>query len=380
MNYVVDTVIIGAGPSGISCAITLQKNNASNLVVEKKSFPRDKTCGGLVTNKTVKLLKTCLDLTEEHGLPDVFCDSENSVELYYNEKMLTRSRVSKEFRFVKRSVFDSCLARRYKELGGRLLENCSFTAIDMKNRRLTLTTGDTVDFKRLVAADGALSSTRKALGLKECKPGFCVETHIPKTKLPYKCGVRIYFGLVKAGYAWVFPSGNEYCIGLGGVFRKDIRYDESLKRFLESLGIAQDECSFKGAFVPYGRALKQKNGPDDAVFIGDAGGFVDPICGEGLYFAIASGVEAANSVLSGKERFSREFARRTSPYVKIIDQGARIQKIFFRDTIMKRFIKRIAGKNEFVSFYCDNRVSEYNCSFAEITKKYRDYKKSKNVR
>lgn len=380
MNYTVDTVIIGGGPSGIACAISLQKNNISNLVIEKKSFPRDKTCGGLVTNKTFNLLVNDLCL-HPSDIETVICDESNVVELYHKDRMLTRSVVSKNLRFVKRSVLDSALASKYKELGGKLLENSCCASIDLSNRVIVLTNKDTVAFKHIVVADGALSSTRAMLGYKKPKLGFCVETHIPKSKLPYDGAVRICFGLVKNGYAWIFPSGNEWCIGLGGVYKKGTQYDRILKQFLASLHLDPNDCVLKGAFVPYGKTVKQNRGSDDVILVGDAGGFVDPIYGEGLYFAVASGIEAANAIMSGIPKIRPEFVKRTSPFMRIIQQGNLLQNFFFQASVLKLFKTKIRGKDTFISFYCDHQVSDYNYSYSKLLKLCYDYKqRRKNSR
>ena len=378
MIHRVDTVVIGGGPAGMSCAITLQKNKRSNLVVEKKSFPRDKTCGGLVTNKTVRLLSTKLNASESFDLSDVLCDSGNLVEMYYQNTLLTRSTVSKKFSFVKREVFDSYLARQYTSLGGNLLENCSCASMDLPNHKILLTNNDTVEFQHLIVADGALSSTRKALGYQSPKLGFCIETHVPKSKLPYHGEIKIYFGIVKKGYAWIFPSGDEVCIGLGGIYQKGIKYDHLLKQFLASLHLDAQAYPLKGAFVPYGNAMKQNHRSDDVILVGDAGGFVDPIYGEGLYFAIASGIEAANTILSNEAKIRPAFMKRTSSFVKTIHQGHVLQKIFFQAGVLKVFQKVVLHKNRFVGFYCDHQVSEYTYSYAKLWKLYRDYKRRKN--
>ena len=115
-----DAAVIGAGPAGISAAISLQKANISNVVLEKKAFPRDKTCGGLVTGKTLKAVRDLLDADRFEGISSAFCDSSNTVGLYYKEECLTISETSDIFSFVKRERFDDYLVGRYKEMNGSL--------------------------------------------------------------------------------------------------------------------------------------------------------------------------------------------------------------------------------------------------------------------
>ena len=51
-----DCIIVGAGPSGIAAAKVLSDNNINYCIIEKYKFPRNKLCGGGLTNKTIKLL------------------------------------------------------------------------------------------------------------------------------------------------------------------------------------------------------------------------------------------------------------------------------------------------------------------------------------
>lgn len=69
MERVVNTAIIGAGPAGLACAMRLQKAKISHLLLEKKSFPRDKTCGGLSPKKHSVSLPTPLGFPKRSSLP-----------------------------------------------------------------------------------------------------------------------------------------------------------------------------------------------------------------------------------------------------------------------------------------------------------------------
>ena len=57
MNYKYEAVVIGAGPAGAACGITLQQKGVKHCLVDKSVFPRSKTCAGLVTGKTFRLIR-----------------------------------------------------------------------------------------------------------------------------------------------------------------------------------------------------------------------------------------------------------------------------------------------------------------------------------
>lgn len=379
MDYSVDTAIIGAGPAGIACAITLEKAHISNCVIDRKVFPRSKTCGGLITEKTMRVILSLLNVSSIEEIKDAFCDTCNMVSLYYQTKMLSSAETEKSFFFVDRTVFDNYLVTHYKKMGGVMFEGVPSYTIDYKNNTIIFKNGDRVIYRILIAADGATSSTRNSLGLKLNRKAFCVETHVPKSECAYKNSIGVYFGVIPNGYAWVFPSGDTMCIGLGGLFSKQINYADILSNFLKSLGVIAQH-KFKGAFLPYGEIVDNKILDENIALIGDAGGFVDPIYGEGLFFALSSGIEAAKAQILVDQSFRSTFNHRMKPYAKIIKQGAHLQKFFFLPVVQRFFFKLITNRSNFLKFYCDNQISEYAYSYANLIKLAVDYKKRKRCR
>ena len=53
-DHLYDVVIVGAGPSGSACAYWLASAGWDVAVVEKKTFPRVKTCGDGLTPRSVR--------------------------------------------------------------------------------------------------------------------------------------------------------------------------------------------------------------------------------------------------------------------------------------------------------------------------------------
>ncbi len=374
MQYFFDVVIIGAGPAGMSCGISLQRQNVSNCVIDKKKFPRSKTCGGLITNKTLMSICELLDAESVDDLSNLFCDSTSCVSLFYKEERLTTTIVTKPLNFVDRTTFDFNLINYYKTKGGIVFDGEGNYELNLQEKTITLTNGDTVSFNKIVVADGANSTTRKQMNIKSPQLGFCIETYVSKEVFS-NCHIGVYFGVVPKGYGWVFPAGEKICIGLGGVFSKKTNYTALLDGFLQKLDVCES-TKYIGAFIPYGQVVNQ-NGRFDAVLIGDAAGFVDPIYGEGLYFAIVSGMQAAKAIIE-KKNFCESFCKKMKPYVKIIKQGSILQKIFFSNMIQAVFKKIIKGKASFTCYYCDQQISEYNYSYMNLYRLYIDYKKRKN--
>jgi flavin-dependent dehydrogenase len=113
---------------------------------------------------------------------------------------------------------------------------------------------------------------------------------------------RFEFGPVPAGYAWIFPKKNHLSVGLGGYRTGKIDLKARLDRFLKASGIDQVErVERHGYFVP----LHPRNegfAKDRVLLTGDAAGFIDPVTGEGITYALLSGRGAAKALIRGDFR------------------------------------------------------------------------------
>lgn len=373
MNYDVTAAVIGGGPAGISCAISLQKQGTSNCVIEKARFPRNKTCAGLVTVKTYELLKKLCGGDGE-ALSSMFCHSANKVAFYDRNRLLSETETGLEFRLAERTVLDSSLADLYKSAGGILLEGQRDYITDYDNNIIMLRDGSTVRYQYLLFADGALSRAHKDFALKPENLGFSIETFIPGEMLQ-RTAIQMHFGYIDNGYIWLFPYGDRMGAGVISTYGEDKPYLQILKDYINELGVPADSLSYRGAFVPFGKAVDQKTLPDNILLAGDAGGFADPIYGEGLYMALFTGMQAAASL---SERYPKEaFLKSAGPAYQMIRSGYRLQKLLNRPAMAGVFPGKLEGKSGFVKFYCDSQVSSYRYGHMDILRLVKDYKKQK---
>ena len=129
MKHEYEAIVIGAGPAGAACGITLQKSKVSNCVIDKAVFPRSKTCAGLVTGKTYKLIEELFDNKIDDG---IFCAVSSEIRLFSRTELLTAAPITNPVRLVNRIDFDNALVKRYLELGGKLFEGERGYTIDYK--------------------------------------------------------------------------------------------------------------------------------------------------------------------------------------------------------------------------------------------------------
>ena len=91
-------------------------------------------------------------------------------------------------------------------------------------------------------------------------------------------------------------------VGIGGPWVSRNKIINHFDRFIGTVSggtIKKDDVITKGAFLPAG-GFYRKIYNDGIILAGDAGGFADPLTGEGLYYAIRSGKIAARQIIQGE--------------------------------------------------------------------------------
>ncbi len=357
MERHIQTLILGGGPSGISAAILLQKAGLKNLVIDRAVFPRNKACAGLVTLKTYNRLRHLMEEKSEAETASLFCDSTDKVSVYKGNSRLCATEAGTGYRLVRRRQFDAQMVQYYKQLGGTMLEGQNNYTVDIEHRTVILNDADNtrLHYEYLIGADGAKSTLRRQLGLPISQMGLSLETHVPKTECPFPTDeVRIAFGVIEGGYAWIFPSGKDVCIGIINTYRAGYNYRQTLSDYLTALGLDASRYELRGAYIPYGDVTATKGMPRNVLLVGDAGGYVDPLVGEGLYLALTSGTFAAQSLIAGRPE---DFEKNMKPHVRSIRQGRVLRDKFYTPRVLDFFYRNIRGRERFLRFFCDHHIS-----------------------
>ena len=362
----VDVLVVGGGPAGSSLGYMLQQNNIRSCIVEKQAFPRAKLCGGLLTEKTVELINKTYDQM------DFPCERITSnLNLHIGTHCFSSITADSKFYLVERMAFDNWLIKKYKEAGGLLFENASITSIDLHEKIAVIGEGSEIRFKILVGADGANSKIRKYLDKKYHPNALCLEYDLPGS--PTNDSINIYFSAIRSGYGWCFPKQNHTTVGIGGAIEANRDMKTLFRSFAKSIGKEAEESKIKGALIPFGKYVKNPCG-NNIILIGDAAGFVDPITGEGIYFAIYSAkcaFEAVNSYLHQGTELDSAYLEKIRYIQKRIDDGNRFSRsIFFRDLTRPFFINLIDGRKNISRYVCDHLIAHYNVSYSHLVIEY----------
>jgi len=330
MHY--DVIVVGAGPSGISAAHNLINNKISCCLIDKQVFPRNKLCAGGITNKTYELIKK-LNLKDEFNGENTTIS--NGVKLHLGYKYITDIKCKNSTYLVDRFEFDDYLVNQYKLKGGVLLENTKVKEIDTESSIITLSNGEKISFKYIIGSDGAVGSTRSIIDKSIKSNGFCLQVDISKEYTDYHINnMYMYYGVLPYGYGWIFPKKNHLSVGFIGNYNKDIDYSDKFEKFLSNLGFRCNKEDYKGAFIPFGDYVKNPiNNKKNLLLTGDAAGFVDPITGEGIYFAVLSGIKASDAIIKAINEDNIEYidtyTKDISNIMDSINKGLKLKKLIY---------------------------------------------------
>ena len=164
----------------------------------------------------------------------------------------------------------------------------------------------------LVAADGPESMVARSfsLGLPSSNGGIAIESEVPfESVLEFPeenlSSIHLDFGEVPNGYGWVFPKRECLSIGVGGMLQDGKKFNAraSLDTFIGRLPYVKKGWAGRvlGHPLPTFYDEAQKVSSRNVLLVGDAAHLMDPLTGEGIYYAIKSGMLAAEAIVQSKE-------------------------------------------------------------------------------
>ncbi|MDF8266327.1 NAD(P)/FAD-dependent oxidoreductase [Luteipulveratus flavus] len=284
-----DLVVVGAGPAGATAAIAARhaRPEARVLLLDRSDFPRDKACGDGIAPHV-------LDVLDRFGLGDVVDDwaPVPDLELARGD-LLTRGTMRRPARVVPRAVFDARLVDAACDAGAQLRRH---RVRHVEPHQDGVVLDDTIHAKVVIGADGASSVVRRQLGRPPARRRALAIRGYAPTRRDHDGLQVIRFGQRRQpSYAWAFDRGDGLSnIGYGELVQPgaDLTRAVMLDRLDELLpGVAQDAADWRGHHLPLSEARwHQPDGP--VLLVGDAAGLINPMTGEGIYYAVATGALA----------------------------------------------------------------------------------------
>ena len=362
-----DVIVLGAGPAGSAAAFTAARAGLRVALVDRRSFPRDKLCGGGFTGRSMRYFQEIFG----QDAPDVPMLDRTSVTFTAFGRDLGSYDDVPPLYMTMRYALDEALMRLALDAGAEDLTGSAVQDIDPDTPAVTLAAGR-IEAAILIAADGVNSATARTLfgrAFHRDRIGFALEVELPSDG-PAETPLRIDFGAADWGYGWDFPKTCGRTIGVGGVMRHNSDLKENLRRYLNELGVPDDR-PMKGQFLPFGD-FRRTPGRGPTLLAGDAAGLVDPITGEGIAFALKSGhlaaVAATQSLAAGAPHSAlQRYRKALRPVHAAITQSRLIRNVLFRPAFREGFIRGFRNSSTLRRDYL--RLLAGHTEYGEITRR-----------
>ncbi|MEO7398407.1 MAG: geranylgeranyl reductase family protein [Ilumatobacteraceae bacterium] len=352
-----EVLVVGGGPAGAAAAYWLASAGHNVTVIEKREYPREKSCGDALTPRAVRQLS---DMGLGARLAQ--CHRYEGVRVTgLGREMTLQWPEHPDFpRYgyvVRRPELDELVARNAAAAGATLLEgNEAIRPLVSRGFvRGAVVQGPggerrDVIAKYVVVADGANSRFGRSLGTFRARDwpyGTAIRTYweSPRHDEPWiesALDLRDRDGKELPGYGWVFPAGDgtvNVGVGLLSTFRdfKAVNTNHLLashaERIAERWQLDPTRPARKAVAgrIPMGGSVAPTAGPTYLV-VGDAGGAVSPFNGDGIDYAYETGRMAADVLhealatnnASALQHYSKRLAAEYGQHFKVARLFARV--------------------------------------------------------
>ena len=322
MKHDYDIIVAGGGPAGATAALAAARAGSRVLLIDKRTFPRDKTCGDALARTSLGYLRALGLLENVLAAPHepigaVLLGAPGGTILRVD--LLERpagGEVKCPFIVCRRETLDGVLfdaARREADViegravTGVLLADGAVRGVECGGRRITA--GVTI------GADGYDSVIARRLGLYRYDPRrwyIAARLYHRGLECPPQTAEVHFTAETLPGFLWIFPCGEGVTnVGLGMIPRDTKRRGVSIRQVYESIAAsprfrarfrrAERLENIRGWTLPTPDFSRTIHG-DGFLLAGDAAGLGDPFTGEGIGNAMGSGMIAAQVAAGAVER------------------------------------------------------------------------------
>ncbi|MDP3983978.1 MAG: geranylgeranyl reductase family protein, partial [Acidimicrobiia bacterium] len=315
-------LVVGGGPAGSAAAYRIANRGHPVTLVEKKEYPRDKTCGDGLTPRAIYWLNEMgfdFSVPEFHRITGL--RSYAGDDLFLEMTWPQHSRFPDWGGVIRRRDLDGQVADLARKQGVKVIEKTEATPVVEDGRLLAVDLTHGGETERIVPdyvviADGSLNRFGRELGTarrKDYPMGLAARGYYrsPRSADPFlesQLDLRDESGATMPGYGWVFPLGDgtvNVGVGLLSTFKR-WKHVNTTRMMVDYVRAAPDywELGEESKLTdPVGGKLTMSFskspliGPNWIV-VGDAAGAINPWNGEGISYGYETGFMAADAVLA----------------------------------------------------------------------------------
>ncbi len=294
-----DTVVVGAGPAGVMAALKAASRGPV-LLVEAASLPRDKSCGGMLNEYAQGFLGEFARVPER-----IVLEPEHVRFRYWDWDRNVKKPTELRFLNVDRKAFDdwllSLLPDNVDVVGGTAVTGFKDTngcvTVNMKNGGL-----DEVRCNNLVGCDGARSQVRRTMGVGSVATYVTLQDFV-KLEGPlepfFDC---IYMRDIGDSYAYSYIVPKSDVAIVGSVYypktkRPHEKQDQTMDILRKAMPQLGETIKREASVALYVRDAADVVPASGRVLLaGEAGGFMSPTSGEGISYAMNSGLLAGAAI------------------------------------------------------------------------------------
>jgi menaquinone-9 beta-reductase len=314
MTHHTEVVVIGGGPAGSAAAFWLAREGRSVTVLERKSYPREKTCGDGLTPRSVREL---LDMGFDFSTPAFhrvdglrsYAGDDLSLEMEWPDHPIYPNWGG----VIRRRDLDAQVADLVRDEGVSVIEHTEAAPVIEDGRLVGVRAGDeTLSARAVVVADGSLSRFGKTLGTSRRRDfplgmalrGYYSSPRSDDRFMESQLDIRDESGAQMPGYGWVFPLGGgtvNVGVGLLSTFSRwkqtntTTMMDTYVRTAPKYWKLEGPHSKPMGGKLAMGMSVGPLVGPNWVV-AGDAAGMINPWNGEGIAYAYETGRKAAGHI------------------------------------------------------------------------------------